>query len=165
MVVCPGTYHEQVVVTKPVSLQGQRATIDEAGVIPGLVVPLPPPIGSQRIWAGVVIVSSGVQFSGFTVDHAQGEGILAAGLGRDISGISISRSAMVHNDLGFGVPKPKSLLRVRGGRERIPGDCGEGIHFTGVAYSSVTGKLHRFQRRRGPAQRRHRAHARQPGGQ
>jgi Right handed beta helix region len=144
VVVCPGTYHEQVVVTKPVSLQGQRATIDEAGVFPRLVVPLPPPIGSQRIWAGVVIFSSGVQFSGFTVEHAKGEGILAAGLGRDISGLSISRSAIVHNDLGFGFPKPKSSYFECAAAGQIPGDCGEGIHFTGVAFSSITGNLIAF---------------------
>ena len=35
---------------------------------------------------------------GFTVTHAQGEGILAAGLGRELTGISISHSAVVHND-------------------------------------------------------------------
>ena len=107
-------------------------------------MPLPPPIGSQRIWAGVVIFSSGVQFSGFTVEHAKGEGILAAGLGRDISGLSISRSAIVHNDLGFGFPKPKSSYFECAAAGQIPGDCGEGIHFTGVAFSSITGNLIAF---------------------
>jgi hypothetical protein len=136
VVVCPGTYHEQVVVTKPVSLQGRGATIDEAGVFPGLV--LPPSLGSQRVWAAVVVVSSDVHFSGFTVRHAQGEGILAAGLGGDISGLSISRSAIVHNDLGFGFPKPKSSYFECSPAGQIPGDCGEGIHLTGVAFSSIT---------------------------
>ncbi|HYB48045.1 MAG TPA: hypothetical protein VED20_11905 [Streptosporangiaceae bacterium] len=144
VVVCKGTYHEQVVVTKPVSLQGQRATIDEAGVYPGLVVPLPPPFGNQRIWAGVVIFSSYVQFSGLTVTHAQGEGILAAGLGSDIYGISISRSAVVHNDLGFGFPTPKSTYFECAAAGQIPGDCGEGIHFTAVAYSTIKGNFIAF---------------------
>ena len=89
VVVCPGTYHQQVVVTKPVSLEGQRATIDEAGVTPRFQVTLPG-LGKKTIYAAVVMVSSHVNFSGFTVKHAQGEGILAAGLGGDISGISIS---------------------------------------------------------------------------
>ena len=31
VVVCQGTYHEQVVITKPLALEGQRATIDETG--------------------------------------------------------------------------------------------------------------------------------------
>jgi hypothetical protein len=144
VVVCRGTYHEQVVVTKPVSLEGQRATIDEAGVSPGLVLPLPPPLGHQRIWAGLAIFSSHVAFSGFTVEHAQGEGILAAGLGHDISGISISHSAIVRNDLGFGFPKPKSTYFECSANGQIPGDCGEGIHFTGVAFSSIKGNFIAF---------------------
>jgi hypothetical protein len=82
-----------------------------------------------------VMVSSGIRFSGFTVDHAQGEGILAAGLGGDISGISISDSAVVHNDLGFGVPNSPYFQCAAMGQ--APGDCGEGVHFTGVAYSSI----------------------------
>jgi hypothetical protein len=134
VVVCRGTYHEQVVVTKPVSLEGQRATIDEAGVTPTFRVTLPG-LGTQTIYAAVVMVSSGIRFSGFTVDHAQGEGILAAGLGGDISGISISDSAVVHNDLGFGVPNSPYFQCAAMGQ--APGDCGEGVHFTGVAYSSI----------------------------
>jgi Periplasmic copper-binding protein (NosD) len=139
VVVCPGTYHEQVVIAKPVSLQGQRATIDETGVTPAFQVTLPPPTGTKTIYAAVVMVSSGIKFSGFTVTHAQGEGILAAGLGRELTGISISHSAMVHNDLGFGVPNSPYFQCQGQGAE--PGDCGEGVHFTGVAYSSVTASL------------------------
>ena len=135
VVACRGTYHEQVVVTKPVSLEGRHATIDEAGVNPGLQLTLPG-LGKQTIFAGVVIFSSGVRFSGFKVTNAQGEGILAAGLGHVISGISISHSAVVHNDLGGGVP-PKSKYFECAEQGEVPGDCGEGVHFTGVAYSAV----------------------------
>ena len=42
---------------------------------------------------------------------------------------------MVHNDLGFGVPNPPYFQCAAMGTE--PGDCGEGVHFTGVAYSSI----------------------------
>ena len=143
VVVCPGTYHEQVVISKPVSLEGQRATIDEAGVIPGLQLTLPG-LGKQTIFAGVAIFSSDVRFSGFTVTHAQGEGILAAGLGGELTGISISYSAVVNNDLGFGVPKPKSMYFECQPSGQIPGDCGEGIHLTGVAFSSVKGNFVAF---------------------
>ena len=133
VVVCPGTYHEQVVIKKPVSLEGRRATIDEAGVTPGLQLPLPGFRQPQTIFAAVVIFSSDVEFSGFKVTHAQGEGILAAGLGGEISDISISHSAVVHNDLGFGVPTPKSTYFECQAMGQVPGDCGEGIHLTGVA--------------------------------
>src|SRR5690348_71902 len=41
VVVCPGTYHEQVVIKKPVSLVGLHATINQNGVTPSLVVNVP----------------------------------------------------------------------------------------------------------------------------
>ena len=83
-----------------------------------------------------MIFSSHVRFSGFKVTNAQGEGILAAGLGHVISGISISHSAIVHNDLGGGVP-PKSMYFECAAQGQVPGDCGEGVHLTGVAHSTV----------------------------
>ena len=143
VVVCKGTYHEQVVLNKPLSLQGQRATIDQAGVTPAFQVTLPG-LGTQTIFAGVVMVSSDIRFTGFTVTHAQGEGILAAGLGRELTGISISHNAVVHNDLGFGVPTPKSTYFECQANGQIPGDCGEGIHFTAVAYSAIKGNIIAF---------------------
>jgi hypothetical protein len=138
VVVCPGTYHEQVVLNKPVSLQGQRATIDQAGVTPTFSVTIPG-LGTETIFAAVVMVSSDIRFSGFTVTHAQGEGILAAGLGHELYGISISHNAVVHNDLGFGVPNSPYFQCAAMGQ--APGDCGEGVHFTGVAYSAIKGNL------------------------
>jgi Periplasmic copper-binding protein (NosD) len=139
VVVCPGTYHEQVVIKKPVSLEGQRATIDEVGVTPAFQVHLPPPFGTQTIFAAVVMISSDIRFSGFTVTRAQGEGILAAGLGRVLYGISISDSSVAHNDLGFGVKSSRYFECAAQGQ--VPGDCGEGVHFTAVADSSITGSF------------------------
>src|SRR6185312_2765941 len=69
VVVCPGRYHEQVVVKKPVSLVGIHATISQSGVTPTFVVN-PPGLGPLTIFAGVVIVSSHVNFRGFTVKNA-----------------------------------------------------------------------------------------------
>lgn len=134
VVVCQGVYHEQVVLSEPLSLEGLHATIDEDGVTPTLQLNIPG-TGPETIFAGVVILSSHVQFSGFTVEHAQGEGILAAGLGADISGISVTNSAVVHNDLGLGVPNTQYFECLPGG------DCGEGVHFTGVAYSTISRDL------------------------
>jgi nitrous oxidase accessory protein NosD len=135
VVVCPGTYHEQVVIKKPVSLEGQRATIDETGVTPTFTLTIPH-LGTKTIYAAVVMRSSGIGFSGFTVTHAQGEGILAVGLGIDVSGISISDSSVVHNDLGFGVKNSPYFQCAAMGQ--VPGDCGEGVHFTAVADSAIT---------------------------
>ena len=139
VVVCTGTYHEQVVLSKPLSLQGQHAVISQAGVSPAFTVTLPAPLGKQTIFAGVVIVSSDVTVSGFTVRDAQGEGILAAGPGATITGLDISDNAVVNNDLGGGVP-PKSKYFQCAAQGQVPGDCGEGVHLAGgVAYSNVHG--------------------------
>jgi hypothetical protein len=137
VIVCKGTYHEQVVISKPLSLVSQRATIDEAGVTPALQASIPG-LGTQTIFAGVVILSSKVQFSGFTVSNALGEGVLAAGLTSPIRDISISHNTVVHNDLGGGVP-PASTYFECAEQGQIPGDCGEGVHFVAVAYSQITG--------------------------
>jgi nitrous oxidase accessory protein NosD len=137
VVVCPGTYHEQVVVAKPLTLAGKQATIDQAGVMPTFQVTLPAPIGTQTIFAAVVMVSSNINFTGFTVRNAQGEGIVAAGLEGTVSHIVIARNTVVHNDLGGGVP-PKSTYFLCAAEGPVPGDCGEGVHFAGgVAYSTI----------------------------
>ena len=136
VVVCPGTYHEQVVIAQPLTLTGKHATIDETGVTPTFQVTLPG-LGTQTIFAAVVMTSSWIDFTGFRVQHAQGEGIIAAGLNGPVSGIVISRNAVVHNDLGGGVP-PKSTYFQCAAEGEVPGDCGEGVHFAGgVAYSTI----------------------------
>jgi hypothetical protein len=134
VVACRGVYHEQVLLVKPLSLTGEHATIDETGVKPPLVVTIPG-LGKQRIYAAVVIGSSDVSVSGFTIQHAQGEGILAAGLGGPISHLSIRRNAVVHNDLGGTVAHPAYFECKANGA--VPGDCGEGIHFIAVAFSTI----------------------------
>jgi len=134
VVVCPGTYYEQVVIAKPLTLRGKQATIDETGVTPTFQVTLPG-LGPQTIFAAVVMGSSGIDFTGFRVQHAQGEGILAAGLSGPVSHIVISRNSVVYNDLG-GPTEPTYFLCLASGA--VPGDCGEGVHFAGgVAYSVI----------------------------
>ena len=140
VVVCTGTYHEQVVLAKPLSLVGQRATIDQKGVTPTFKITLPG-LGTQTVYAAVVITSSHVTLSGLTVTNAQGEGVLAAGLSGPASGIVISHNSVVHNDLGGGVP-PKSPYFQCAAEGQTPGDCGEGVHFAGnVAHSTISGNF------------------------
>jgi hypothetical protein len=131
-VVCPGTYYEQVVVAKPLTLTGQRATIDGTGVTPTLQLNVPN-TGAETMYAGVVVLSSHVRFSGFTVTDAQGEGILAmGGPTGEISDITITGNRFVHNDQGFGVATGYYFCQPPGF-----GDCGETVHFTGVADSTI----------------------------
>ncbi len=137
VVVCPGTYHEQVAITKPLWLKGIRATVDESGVTPGFTVNVPH-IGKLTIFAGVVATSSHVGISGFTVRNSLGEGILAAGVYGTIHDVSIRGNTVVHNDLGGGVP-PKSSYFECVAQGPVPGDCGEGVHFLSVAWSTISG--------------------------
>ncbi len=60
VVVCAGTYKEDVSVTKALTLSGQGATIDATGLD-----------------NGIKIAASNVTVMGFTVENATGEGILA----------------------------------------------------------------------------------------
>jgi nitrous oxidase accessory protein NosD len=133
VVVCPGTYHEQVVIPKPLTLTGRQATIDETGVMPKFHVPVRGV--TQTIYAAVVMTSSRIDFTGFRVQNAKGEGILAAGLTGTVYGIVISRNTVVHNDLGG--PTPPTYFECLGSGA-VPNDCGEGVHFAGnVAYSVI----------------------------
>ncbi len=144
VVACPGTYTEDVVIQQPLTLIGESATIDAAG-LPGA------PIGSilgQAPYNGITIESSNVTVEGFTVENAQGEGILAvqpnpvAGpivddqqlyTGAPLTGVTIEHNFVKDNDTGFNKPdSPYFICTPTGG-----GDCGEGIHFESVAYSSI----------------------------
>ena len=136
IVVCPGTYPEEVQLSKPVSLEGKAATINVAGL--GLA-------------NGIIITSSHVSVSGFTVTGALGEGIVAEPAGVlinpapptdpsqvmvPITDVSIEHNIVDANDLGdqnthqcSETPSPPLFL--------YPGDCGGGIHLNTVAGSEV----------------------------
>jgi parallel beta-helix repeat protein len=122
VIVCGGTYHEDVTVTKPLSLLGRPHTvIDAAGKINGI-----------RITAPHVTVS------GFRVANATGEGILV----RSADYVTIERNVVTHNDLGGWPVHPvrttyAECQTVGTGAGAIPGDCGEGIHLMGSSYSTV----------------------------
>ncbi len=136
VMVCAGTYKEDVAVSKPLVLVGQGATIDATGFD-----------------NGVKISASNVTLTGFTVENATGEGILAQQptpvkgpmvggqqlyTGVPITHVKISRNVVQHNDQG-GLPAnvPTTLYPECQASGNIPGDCGEGIHLWSVADSSV----------------------------
>ncbi len=142
VIVCKGTYTEDVVVSAPLTLKGRDATINGTPTTTFLCDQLGPMgPGIAPCLAGVTIRSSHVVVEGFTVTGAVGEGILATGTltGGSISDVTINDNRVVGNNRG-GIPpsttSPYPECRASG---QIPGDCGEGIHLMGVADSVVEG--------------------------
>jgi hypothetical protein len=133
IVVKAGTYHEQVFVTKRLTLKGHDATIDASGLLGGI----PPLDGMGIIGMGVLIAGPAARGSvveGFTVMNAPAEGILAA----MTSHVSILHNELLHNDVGATTafsPLPAECA----GQPPIPGDCGEALHLLSVANSRAIG--------------------------
>jgi parallel beta-helix repeat protein len=122
----PGEYHQQVVVTKPVTLQSHFATIDASGLSTGS--------GQTMDAAGIEVLgsASGSKVAGFTVTGAYGEGILVLGA----SHVTVQDNTVRGNDLG--TPSTTSYLECQP-QGRVPGDCGEGIHLMSSTDSMVIG--------------------------
>lgn len=110
-----GTYMEDVLVTKRLSLVGDKAVVDAAGLDNGIVLAGPSTAGSR--------------VEGFTVENAIGEGILAMQTAR----VYIGYNAVVSNDKGYGTTKTIECTA----QGSIPGDCGEGLHLMTVSHSQV----------------------------
>jgi len=136
VVVCAGTYKEDVAVSKALTLSGQGATIDATGLD-----------------NGIKISASNVRVSDFTVENATGEGILAqqpnpvkgpmiSGMqlytGAPIAGVMIEHNVVQNNDQG-GMPANAATTKYAECQAsgNVPGDCGEGIHLWSVANSQV----------------------------
>jgi parallel beta-helix repeat protein len=139
VVACKGTYAEDVVVSRPLTLLGQAAVIQAVGTTNStcLFALGGPPVSAPCL-AGVTIKSSHVEINGFTVKGAIGEGILATGspVG-SISDVTITGNRVNGNDTGGSDPHTVyPQCQASGG---VPGDCGEGVHLMGVARSTVAG--------------------------
>jgi parallel beta-helix repeat protein len=137
VVVCAGTYAEDVAVSKPLTLTAHGAvTIDAKGLD-----------------NGIKISASSVTVSGFTVKNATGEGILAQQpnpvkgpviqgtqlyTGAPLTHVTIRRNVVMDNDQG-GLPANAATTTYPECKAsgEVPGDCGEGIHLWSVANSSV----------------------------
>ena len=118
--VAPGTYAEAVVITKPLSLAGQNATINAQGFDRGIFV-------NGLAAPGL----SGVHVSGFTVKNANLEGILVL----NASGVTVSGNTVMGNNLALVNGNCTQLPAIEPGEAQ---DCGEGIHLQAVDHSVVT---------------------------
>jgi parallel beta-helix repeat protein len=125
VIVCPGTYHGDIVVSKPVTLYGVDAVVNASGAD-----------------NGITVVASGATVQGFTVRNAIGEGILVVGKpGHPVTHVTIRDNVVEGNDQGnpTGSPVSGSRYRACNATQGIPGDCGEGIHLMVAEWSVVTG--------------------------
>ncbi len=122
--VATGTYAEDVVIGKPLSLVGESPTntiIDATGLSNAVYID-----GLDNAKLHAVVVQN------FTAENANFEGILAT----DSSDITVSNNYVLNNDKALNVQK--------GTCPGIPPfetaeafDCGEGLHLIGVTYSTV----------------------------
>ena len=121
VVVCGGTYREEVAVAKPLTLVGRSHTVIDA-------------TGHNN---GILVTAGHVTVSGFEVTNAIGEGILVSSADH----VTIAGNRVTHNDLGGvanPVPNTYAECQAQGG---VPGDCGEGIHLMSSSYSTVSGNV------------------------
>jgi hypothetical protein len=118
VVVCRGTYKEEVVVTKPVNLVGRHATINAKGQpslkVGGMTLP-----GSDGI---AVLLTSNVNISGFTVTGAGFDAILVGAS----SHVSVSHNTTVNNGTFVNLQE---------------GGSGVGIDLNSSTWSSATGNV------------------------
>jgi nitrous oxidase accessory protein NosD len=127
VIVCRGTYHEDVLISKSLTLMGHHATIDASG-----------------LENAIQIVRSHVAVRGFALKNANGEGLLAGiDVGDDfgllpsgspvLSHIAVENVRAIHNDQGFNGTEE--------GNCKYAGDCGGGVHFNVVSWSKITGSV------------------------
>jgi hypothetical protein len=127
--VWPGTYKEDVIIGKPLSLLGSGAkstTIDATGLANGIFVD-----GFDN--AGLAHVT----IAGFSVKNAQWEGVLV---------VSASDVTIRDNNINNNTKAPAVFTGNPGGCSGQPsfeldetGDCGGGLHLIGVWESVVSG--------------------------
>lgn len=117
VVVCSGTFHEKVAVTKPLALEARsNVTIDAAGLVNGIEISAPD-----------------VTVTGFTVKNAVGEGILV----NSVKNTTIANVIVSGNNTGTG---PNAVANSYAPCQRAqdrPGDCGGGIHLLGSSGATV----------------------------
>jgi nitrous oxidase accessory protein NosD len=142
VVVCRGSYTEDVIVSTPLALVGRHgAVVHGSANANGDCDQLGPNgPGTASCLAGITIKSGHVAVEGLTVTGAIGEGILATGSssGHSISHVVITSNRVVGNDTGGIPPNQNSPYPQCVEVNEIPGDCGEGIHLMAVADSKVS---------------------------
>jgi hypothetical protein len=125
VMVAAGTYAEQVTIMKTLTLLGPGVGNDASG----RATVAPPASVNNGFLLGAG--SAGSTVSGFWVQGAQGEGILAT----QTTKVTIADNAVQNNDQGAS--NPSTTYQECQAQGPVPGDCGEGIHLMSVTRSSV----------------------------
>lgn len=119
--IAPGTYHESVTITKPLSLVGSDgAIIDATGLLRGIFVD---GLSAPGLNA--------VHISGLKVQNANLEGILVA----NSSNVTVASNTVLNNNKALVDGSCTMLPSIEPGSAQ---DCGEGIHVMGANHSIVT---------------------------
>jgi nitrous oxidase accessory protein NosD len=142
VVVCGGSYTEDVVVSTPLRLTGRKGAVIHGSATANAVCDQNGPFGpgSAPCLAGITVKSSHVAVLGLTVTGAIGEGILVTGsFAGPIGHVVIRGNRVIGNDEDGKPSKADSLYPPCRPHGQIPGDCGEGIHLMGV-YDSVVSR-------------------------
>lgn len=128
ILVAPGTYKEDVVITKPIALLGafRSSIIDASGLANGIFV--------NGMSAAPKIGISNVTISGFTVRNATFEGILVA----NATDVSLTGNLVTDNNKGLDIATP-SCAGIAAFETNEADDCGEGVHLMATSYVSVVG--------------------------
>ncbi len=129
ILVAPGVYKEDVIITKSISLlgRGSKSTIiDAKGLSNGIFI--------NGMASSPVAGVSDVTISGFTVKNANFEGILAA----SASGVTITHNHVTKNNLNL-TPTACTGIPVFETEEAM--DCGEGIHLMSTDHSVVASNV------------------------
>jgi parallel beta-helix repeat protein len=116
----PGEYAEGLVISKPLSLVGEGATINATGQTQGI-----------RVDGLATPGLTAVHISGFTIKNANLEGILVM----NASGVTVSGNTVLNNNLAVVGGTCTMLPSYEPGEAQ---DCGEGIHLQGADHTIVT---------------------------
>ena len=125
----PGTYKENVIIGKALSLIGtdsRNTIIDATGLPNGLNINGVENPGLRNVFV-----------SGFTIENANFEGVLVT----NASNVSITDNRILDNDKSLSIGTDTSCPGQPPFESGEDFDCGEGVHLMGISYSTVADNI------------------------